>query len=123
LTRIFCPSPYSTGDSAIRQLIIFHNQEFGRIFFRHSRKKTGLSAAIFWLRQKDFRFNPLRPAGFSGFVTHSAAKAPDFFSADWSRQWGQWFFLIRACSDHGTMPPRIGLWACNPNAPRESRRQ
>jgi hypothetical protein len=27
--------------------------------------KTGLSASIFWLRQKDFRCNPLRPTGLS----------------------------------------------------------
>jgi hypothetical protein len=31
--------------------------------------KTGLSAAIFWLRQKDFRSYPLRPTGFQRFCT------------------------------------------------------
>jgi hypothetical protein len=37
----------------------------------HLRRKTpqnGLFAAIFWLRQKDFRFNPLRPTGFSRYA-------------------------------------------------------
>jgi hypothetical protein len=32
---------------------------FGRIFGGKP-PKTGLFAPIFWLRQKDFRFNPLR---------------------------------------------------------------
>jgi hypothetical protein len=36
-------------------------------FARYAGKKTGLSAPIFWLRQKDFRYNPSRPTGFSRF--------------------------------------------------------
>jgi hypothetical protein len=31
-------------------------------FFAAVPQKTGLSASIFWLRQKDFRSNPLRRA-------------------------------------------------------------
>jgi hypothetical protein len=34
-------------------------------FFAAMPQKTGLSAPIFWLRQKDFRYNPLR-SGSSG---------------------------------------------------------
>jgi hypothetical protein len=37
-------------------------------FFAACRKKTGLSAPIFWLRQKDFRFYPLCPTGFLRFA-------------------------------------------------------
>jgi hypothetical protein len=37
------------------------------------RAGAGLFAPIFWLRQKDFRFNPWRPTGFSRFAR------PDFF--------------------------------------------
>jgi hypothetical protein len=32
-------------------------------FFAALPQKTGLSASIFWLRQKDFRYNPLRTQG------------------------------------------------------------
>jgi hypothetical protein len=40
------------------------NRNHSCTFFAAKPQKTGLSAAIFWLRQKDFRFNPLRPTGF-----------------------------------------------------------
>jgi hypothetical protein len=36
-------------------------------------QKTGLSASIFWLCQKDLRYNPLRPTGFRSFGISSFA--------------------------------------------------
>jgi hypothetical protein len=38
-------------------------RKYVRLFGAHA-PKTGLSASIFWLRQKDFRCNPLRPTGW-----------------------------------------------------------
>jgi hypothetical protein len=43
-------------------------------FFAASPQKTGLSAAIFWLRQKDFRFYPLRTHGLLRFVQFNSIK-------------------------------------------------
>jgi hypothetical protein len=40
------------------------NRNHSCAFFAAKPQKTGLSASIFWLRQKDFGFNPLRPTGF-----------------------------------------------------------
>jgi hypothetical protein len=37
-------------------------------------QKTGLSAPIFWLRQKDFRFYPLRTQGFLRFAQFNSIK-------------------------------------------------
>jgi hypothetical protein len=49
-------------------------------FFAAKPQKTGLFAAIFWLRQKDFRCNPLRGPGASknGLIAELAQVRKDF---------------------------------------------
>jgi hypothetical protein len=54
-------------------------------FWRPQAQKTGLSAPIFWLRQKDFRFYPLCPTGFSGFGTTSMPKPRPYFAVVFRR--------------------------------------
>jgi hypothetical protein len=39
---------------------ILSRRDLGAFFCPQPGKKTGLSAPIFWLRQKDFRYNPWR---------------------------------------------------------------
>jgi hypothetical protein len=61
----------------------------------HLRRKTpqtGLSAPIFWLRQKDFRYNPLRRAA-GEFAERKFAASP-LRDRDFTRYWTGSYILF-----------------------------
>jgi hypothetical protein len=69
MSTLFPVIPGASAFTFFNHLSWFQNENRNHscAFFAAKPQKTGLSAAIFWLRKKDFRFNPLRPTGFLQF--------------------------------------------------------